>query len=402
MVSFSLVIVLSVRLPCTDPGYPYGIFFFGHCDVCPSSMYGSWLPLWYLFPWSLSCLSVFHVRILVTPMVSYSLVIMLSVRLPCTDPGYPYGIFFFGHCVVSPSSMYESWLPLWYLILWSLCCLSVFHVRILVTPMVSFSLVIVLSVRLPCTYPGYPYGILFFGHYVVCPSSMYGSWLPLWYLYLWSLCCLSVFHIRILVTPMVSYSLVIVLSVRLPCTDPGYPYGIIFFGHCVVCPSSMYGSWLPLWYLILWSLCCLSVFHVRILVTPMVSFSLVIVLSVRLPCTDPGYPYGIFFFGHYVVCPSSMYGSWLPLWYLFLWSLCCLSVFHVRILVTPMLSYSLVIVLYVRLPCTDPGYPYGILFFGHCVVCPSSMYGSWLPLWYLQTLLTTVIYKYIANKVVNG
>jgi len=25
--------------------------------------------------------------------------------------------------------------------------------------------------------------------------------------------------------------------------------------------------------------------------------------------------------------------------------------------------------------------------FGHCVVCPSSMYGFWLPLWYLQTLL---------------
>ena len=67
------------------------------------------------------------------------------------------------------------------------------------------------------------------------------------------------------------FSLVIVLSVRLPCTDPGYPYGIFFFGHCVVCPSSMYGSWLPLWYLILWSLCCLSVFRVRILVTPMVS-----------------------------------------------------------------------------------------------------------------------------------
>ena len=24
--------------------------------------------------------------------------------------------------------------------------------------------------------------------------------------------------------------------------------------------------------------------------------------------------------------------------------------------------------------------------FGHCVVCPSSIYGFWLPLWYLQTL----------------
>jgi hypothetical protein len=26
--------------------------------------------------------------------------------------------------------------------------------------------------------------------------------------------------------------------------------------------------------------------------------------------------------------------------------------------------------------------------FGHCVVCSSSIYGFWLPLWYLQTLLT--------------
>ena len=25
--------------------------------------------------------------------------------------------------------------------------------------------------------------------------------------------------------------------------------------------------------------------------------------------------------------------------------------------------------------------------FGHCVVCPSLMYGFWLPLWYLQNLL---------------
>jgi hypothetical protein len=28
--------------------------------------------------------------------------------------------------------------------------------------------------------------------------------------------------------------------------------------------------------------------------------------------------------------------------------------------------------------------------FGHCVVCSSSIYGFWLPLWYLQTLLFPV------------
>jgi len=27
-------------------------------------------------------------------------------------------------------------------------------------------------------------------------------------------------------------------------------------------------------------------------------------------------------------------------------------------------------------------------YFGHCVVCSSSIYGFWLPLWYIQTLLT--------------
>ena len=29
--------------------------------------------------------------------------------------------------------------------------------------------------------------------------------------------------------------------------------------------------------------------------------------------------------------------------------------------------------------------------FGHCVVCYSSIYGFWLPLWYLQTLDTTIV-----------
>jgi hypothetical protein len=29
--------------------------------------------------------------------------------------------------------------------------------------------------------------------------------------------------------------------------------------------------------------------------------------------------------------------------------------------------------------------------FGHCVVCSFSIYGFWLPLWYLQTLLTLCI-----------
>ena len=29
--------------------------------------------------------------------------------------------------------------------------------------------------------------------------------------------------------------------------------------------------------------------------------------------------------------------------------------------------------------------------FGHCVVCPSSIYGFWLPLWYCQRLLYLIM-----------
>jgi hypothetical protein len=31
-----------------------------------------------------------------------------------------------------------------------------------------------------------------------------------------------------------------------------------------------------------------------------------------------------------------------------------------------------------------------LFYFGNCVVCPSSIYGFWLPFWYLQTLLIEV------------
>ena len=32
--------------------------------------------------------------------------------------------------------------------------------------------------------------------------------------------------------------------------------------------------------------------------------------------------------------------------------------------------------------------------FGHCVVCSSSIYGFWFPLWYLQTLLRTLLLEF--------
>jgi hypothetical protein len=157
---------------------------------------------------------------------------VLSVLLRYTDSNYPFGI-----C-------------------WSLCCLFFFDIRILITPLVS--LPIALSV-LRYTDSDYPFGIC------------------------WSLRCLF-FDIRILITPL------------------------IYVGHCVVCSSSIYGLWLPLWYL------------------------LVIVLSVLLRYTDSDVPFSI--------CLS----------------LCCLFSFNIRILITPLVSV------------------------GHCVVCSSSIYGFWLPL----------------------
>ena len=39
--------------------------------------------------------------------------------------------------------------------------------------------------------------------------------------------------------------------------------------------------------------------------------------------------------------------------------------------------------------------------FGHYVVCSSSIYGFWLPLWYLQTLLKTSIYRSKTQRSIN-
>jgi hypothetical protein len=174
---------------------------------------------------------------------------------------------------------------------------------------------------------------------------------------LWPLHCLSFFDLRLLITSVVSC------------------------GHCIVSPSLSYGFWLPLWYLvaialslllwltasdypcgILWPLHCLSFFDLRLLITPVVS------------C------------GHCIVSPSLTYGFWLPLWYLvaialslllwptasdypcgILWPLHCFSFFHLRLLITPVVS------------C------------GHCIVSLSLTYGFWLPLWYLVAIALSLL-----------
>ena len=49
--------------------------------------------------------------------------------------------------------------------------------------------------------------------------------------------------------------------------------------------------------------------------------------------------------------------------YFFFWPLCCVFFFDLQILITPLVAV------------------------GYCVVCSSSIYRFWLPLWYLHTLL---------------
>jgi hypothetical protein len=302
---FSFAIVLFVVLLFTASDYLFGTFkllfvllpfSFCHCIVCPS-IYGFWLPLWYLqaslcpfalFLLSLYCLS-FYLRLLITSLVSTSLslsfcpfhfVIVLSVLLLFTASDYLFGTFkflfvllpfSFCHCIVCPSSIDGFWLPLWYLQA-SLC----------------------------------PFALFLLSLYCLS-SSIYCFWLPLLYLqaslcpfafFLLSLYCLSFFNWRFLITSLVSSSFSLSFC----------PFS---FFNCIVCRSSIYSFWLPLWYLqaslcpfalFLLSLYCLSFFYLRLLITFLVPssfslsfcpFSFVIVLSVLL-FTASDYLFGIF------------------------------------------------------------------------------------------------------------
>ena len=107
------------------------------------------------------------------------------------------------------------------------------------------------------------------------------SLFALLYFFFWPLYCLSFLDLRLLITTLVSC------------------------GHCIVCPSSTFGFWLPLWYL------------------------LAIVLSILPRLTTSDYPFGI------------------------LWPLHFLSFLDLRLLITTLVS------------------------FGHCIVYPSSTYGFW-------------------------
>ena len=346
-------------------------------------------------------------------------------------------LLYVGHCIVCPTSNNAFWLPLCYMLaivssvllrimpsdypfgnFWPLYRLSYFDLCLLITHLVSV------------------------GHCIVCSTSIYAFWLPIWYLLaivlsfrlwfmpsdyhigiFWPLYRLSYFNVCLLITPL------------------------LYVGHCIVYPTSIYAFWLPLWYMldivssvlfqcmssdypfvICWPLYRLSYFDLCLLITPLVSF------------------------GQCIVCPNLIYAFWLPLWYLLaivssvllqcmpsdypfgiFWPLYRLSYFYLCLLITPLVSfgqcivcptlilafwfphwYFVAIVSSVLLRFMPSDYPFGIFWplyrlsyfdlcllitplvsFGHCIVCPTLIYAFWLPLWYLLAIVSIVCHTSI-------
>ena len=132
------------------------------------------------------------------------MVIVSSALLRFTASDYPFGI------------------------LWSLCRLLFFDLRLVITPLVScghcvvclfFDLRLVITPLVSC------------GHCVVCLLRFTASDYP--FGILWSLCRLLFFDLRLVITPLVSCGHCVV------CSSSITP--LVSCGHCVVCSSSIYG-----------------------------------------------------------------------------------------------------------------------------------------------------------------
>ena len=424
------------------------LIYFGHCIVRTSSIYGFWLLLWYILVivlsvfrlfttydysfdifWSLYCPYFVYLRLMITPLV------------------------YFGHCIVRSASIYGFWLLLWYIlvivlsvlrlftasgdflgIFWSLYCPFFVYLRLLITPFgIFWSLYCLYFVYLRLLITP----LVYFGHCIVRTSSIYGFWLLLWYILVivlsvlrlftasgdffgifWSLYCPYFVYLRLLITPLV------------------------YFGHCIVRTSSIYGFWLLLWYIlvivlslfrlftasdysfgIFWTLYCPYFVCLRLLTTPLIYFGyyivrtssiydlwlllwyiLVIVLSVLRLFTTYDYCFGIFwslycpyfvylrllitplvYFGHFIVRTSSIYDLWLLLWYILV---ILLSVF--RLFTASDYSFGIFwsfycpYVVYLRLMITP------LVYFGHFIVRTSSIYDLWLLLWYILVIVLSV------------
>jgi fatty acid desaturase len=118
---------------------------------------------------------------------------------------------------------------------------------------------------------------------------------------------------------------------------------LVSFGHCVVRPSSIYGCWWPLWYL------------------------LVIVLSVLLRFTAVDDPFGILDTKGVIKSRKSKKDGQ-----------------HNDQKIPTGSSKA------VNRRRTDK------ISFGHCVVRSSSIYGFWWPLWYLLVIVLSVLLRFTA------
>jgi hypothetical protein len=203
--------------------------------------------------------------------------------------------------------------------------------------------------------------LVYFGHCIVCTSSIYGFWLLLWYI------------------------LVIVLSIRRLFTTSDYSFGIfcplycsyfvnlrllinslVYFDYCISVLRLFTDS--DYYFGIFWSLYCLYVVYLLLLITPLISF------------------------GHCIVRTSSIYGFWLLLWHILvivlsvrrlltasdyhfgiLWSLSCPYFVYLWLLITP------------------------LVYFGHCIVRASAMYGFWLLLWYILVIVWSLLCLFTAT-----
>ena len=303
---------------------------FVHWVFCPS-LYGLW--------WTLSLLSI-GMSVLLLFMASddpflFGPLGCLSFSLwPLMTP------LSLVHWVVSPSSLYGLWWPLFLLSIGlSVPLFMASDEPIFFCPLgcLSFSL-------WPLMTP------LSFVHWVVCPS-LYGLW---WTLSLWS----------------IGLSLLLFMV----SDDP------FSFVHWVVCPSSLYGLW---WHLSLLSI-GLSVLPFMASDDPFLFLSIglsVLLLFMASDDPSPFCPLGClslslwplmnpFSFVHLVVCSFSLYELWWPLSLLSIG----LSVLLFMTSDDPFLFCPLCYLSFFSLwPLTTP------LSFLHWVVCP-SLYGLWWPL----------------------
>jgi hypothetical protein len=142
-----------------------------------------------------------------------------------------------------------------------------------------------------------------FGHYVVCSSSIYWFWLPLWYLqtilnvirYLFEKVPAPQFWRLKDNFPIFSH-----LHTRLKWTCLRFTASVNIVMHFT-----------PYWWLWYNSNYVGCIVH-KLLTSECVTRSLVLCVCFVDRCLS----FCTFSFGHYVVCSSSIYWFWLPLWYL--------------------------------------------------------------------------------------